>query len=140
MMRSLECSCCGGDAGRWQQFHNQDTGYGMCARCVDSIVARGPQYIEAHGIDINRTWGLPGVHRAFASHEQRKEFAFDVKLFAAIRVKASSEHEARQIIREHLHCADANFGAWPNGDPILAEATVDDDEFPLVEIDGEDAA
>lgn len=66
----LECSCCGGDAGRWRQFHNQDAGYGMCARCVDSIMARGPAYLERHGIDINRTWGLPGVHREPAAHER----------------------------------------------------------------------
>ena len=29
---SLECSCCGGDAGRFKQFLNQDDGYGMCPR------------------------------------------------------------------------------------------------------------
>ena len=68
-----------------------------------------------------------------------KEYAFDVKLFATIRVQAESVDEARQMVREHVDCADANFGAWPNGDPILAEASVDDDELPLIEIDGEAA-
>lgn len=67
--RRLECSCCGGDAGRFAQWHNQDTGYGMCARCVDDIVARGPEYMERHCIDIVATWGIPGVHRAPAQHE-----------------------------------------------------------------------
>jgi hypothetical protein len=65
------------------------------------------------------------------------EYAFDVKLFATIRVTAESEEQARQMIREHVDCADANFGSWPNGEPILAEATVDDDELPCFEIDGE---
>lgn len=65
------------------------------------------------------------------------EYAFDVKLFATVRVNAATEAEARAMIREHIECADANFGAWPNGDPILAEASVDDDEIPLIEIDGE---
>lgn len=32
--RQLACACCGGDAGRWQQWYNQDTGYGVCADCV----------------------------------------------------------------------------------------------------------
>ena len=66
------------------------------------------------------------------------EYLFDVKLFASIRVKANSEAEARAMMIEALECADANFGAWPNGDPILAEASLDEpanDE--LVEIDGE---
>lgn len=67
------------------------------------------------------------------------EFAFDVKLFATIRVEAGSEEEARQLVRERVDCADANFGAWPSGDPILAEVSVDDDELPLIEIDGEPA-
>jgi hypothetical protein len=65
-----------------------------------------------------------------------KEYAFDVKLFAAIRVKASSEGAARAMLVERLDCADANFGCWPNGDPILAEASIDGDA-DLYEIDGE---
>lgn len=139
MKRHLECSCCGGSAGKWEQFHNQDTGYGMCARCVDSIVARGPQYLEAHEIDINRTCGLPGVHREPASHEQIKEYGFDVKLFAVIRVKAASEEDARRILSECAGGMDCNGGAWPDGNPILFNASIDG-ESDLIEIDGEDAA
>lgn len=66
-----------------------------------------------------------------------REYAFDVKLFATIRVKTFSEAFARALVREHVQCADANFGAWPNGDPITAEASVDDDEIALIEVDGE---
>ena len=65
------------------------------------------------------------------------EYAFDVKLFAAIRVKATSLKKARDLLREHVTCASANFGAWPSGEPIVAEASVDDDELPCFEIDGE---
>lgn len=64
------------------------------------------------------------------------EYAFDVKMLAAIRVKAATETEARAMLREHLDCADTNFGAWPNGDPITAEASMDG-EADLYEIDGE---
>lgn len=65
------------------------------------------------------------------------EYAFDVKLFATIRVKAETEDQARAMLREHLQCADTNFGAWPDGSPILAEASVDDDHPDLIEINGE---
>ena len=36
--------------------------------------------------------------------------------------------EARIMLAAHVNCAKSNFGAWPNGDPILGEATVDDDD------------
>ena len=66
----------------------------------------------------------------------QKEYAFDVTLKAAIRVKATDEKEARRILKESLDCADSNFGAWPNGDPITGEASLYG--FPhLYEIDGE---
>jgi hypothetical protein len=42
----------------------------------------------------------------------------------------------RALLVERLDCADANFGCWPNGDPILAEASIDGDA-DLYEIDGE---
>lgn len=54
-----------------------------------------------------------------------KEFAFDCKLWAVIRVKADSEADARAMLNEALECADANFGSWPDGAPILAEASLE---------------
>lgn len=64
------------------------------------------------------------------------EYLFDVRMFAFIRVRAKSLAEARKMLREHLDCADCNFGSWPNGEPITCEASIDDDELPCVEIDG----
>jgi len=61
-----------------------------------------------------------------------KAYTFDVKMFAAIRVKAESEDAARELVRENLECADCNGGAWPDGSPILFEASVDDDELPCL--------
>lgn len=67
------------------------------------------------------------------------EYAFDVKMFAAIRVKAPSIDEARQLVRDRVNAADCNAGSWPNGDPILFEASVDDDDLmPCYEINGKD--
>lgn len=65
------------------------------------------------------------------------EYLFDVKLFAAVRVKANSEREARNLLNSVFDCADCNAGAWPNGDPITFEASQDNpDEDTVVEIDG----
>ena len=69
--------------------------------------------------------------------QPQTEYAFDVKLFATIRVKATSEAEARTLLKKHVDAADANFGAWPNGDPIIGEASLDDNHPELIEINGE---
>ncbi len=64
------------------------------------------------------------------------EYAFDVVLFAAIRVKACSEADARKQLREALDAADSNFGAWRDGSPITGEASMDG-EPTLYEVNGE---
>lgn len=67
-----------------------------------------------------------------------KEFLFDVKMFASIRVHAEDEKTARAMLRAELDCCSANLGAWPNGDPINCEISMDDEEGgELIEIDGE---
>lgn len=70
-----------------------------------------------------------------------KEFAFDIKLTCAIRVNAATEQEARAMLRAELDASSANLGAWPSGDPILCEVSLDVDAGAhLYEIDGEDVA
>lgn len=54
-----------------------------------------------------------------------KQYLFDVKLFAAVRVTANSEVEARQMLHTTLDYAEANLGCWPDGKPILCEVSVD---------------
>ena len=52
---SLECCCCGGGlVGR--QWHNRDTGYGLCLGCIDYCM-RG-ETVET----FERNYGLRGVH------------------------------------------------------------------------------
>lgn len=63
-----------------------------------------------------------------------KRYGFDCTLTAAIRVEAESEEEARKMLSDALDCADVNFGAWPNGDPILAEASLDRPDPRLFEV------
>lgn len=52
-----ECCCCGGDAGRWEQHWNQDTGYGVCPSCVDWMKGRGTP--DAEILDL---YGKEGVN------------------------------------------------------------------------------
>lgn len=66
------------------------------------------------------------------------EYLFDISLIAAVRVKAASQDEARAMLKRAFDCADCNGGAWPNGDPITFEATLD--EANLAEVDGKEIA
>ena len=52
------------------------------------------------------------------------KFTFDMKLDVSLTVEAETEDAARKILHKAMHCADANFGAWPNGEPILGECSV----------------
>ena len=51
------CSCCGGDAGKFEQWPNQDKGWGVCRSCVDWILGRGTTHEEFH-----QTHGVAGIH------------------------------------------------------------------------------
>lgn len=65
------------------------------------------------------------------------EYAFDVILSGALRVKAATYAEALATLKATIDCADSNLGAWPNGDPILAELSLSDKTGPaLYEVNG----
>lgn len=55
-LRYLRCSCCGDDAGRWKQWHNRDTGYGVCLRCVTWFRQDGRETED----EIRRNYGIEG--------------------------------------------------------------------------------
>lgn len=65
------------------------------------------------------------------------EFAFDLKLTTALRINAVNEKAARKLLAGLLDCASANLGAFPSGDPILAEVSLLPGSLELYEIDGE---
>ena len=66
-------------------------------------------------------------------------YLFDVTLNAAIRVDPVDEAQARLLLEETLDAASINLGAWPNGDPVLGEASLSLENPPkLAEVDGED--
>lgn len=65
-----------------------------------------------------------------------KIYLFDMKLFATVRVMASSEAEARRILRAEIDGAEVNFGADPRGNPLTGQTSLDDgDTGDLVESD-----
>jgi hypothetical protein len=55
--RHMTCCCCGGDAGKWQQHWNRDTGFGVCFRCVEWVKGRGTT--DAEVADL---YGKEGVN------------------------------------------------------------------------------
>lgn len=60
-IKRLSCCCCGASHyGR--QFHNQDTGFGLCETCVNWIKERGTYTPE----EFNRTYGIEGVNYKLA--------------------------------------------------------------------------
>lgn len=68
-----------------------------------------------------------------------REYTFDIKLRAATTVKAESADLALEMVQTLFECADCNGGAWPNGEPALFEASLN--ERPNIGlIDGEDVA
>lgn len=76
-----------------------------------------------------------------SSSQELHEYAFDVKLQAVIRVKATSAESAKELLHNTFDAASCNGGAWPNGDPVLYEAsTAEGYEPELFEIDGKELA
>lgn len=54
-VRQMRCACCGGST-RGRQWHNQDTGWGLCVSCVDYCK---PRFQDG---EFERTYGARGVH------------------------------------------------------------------------------
>ena len=64
------------------------------------------------------------------------KYLFDVKLFTSLRINAENEAEARRKLAEALDCASINCGEI-DGQPLVGEASLDDDPPDLIEVDGE---
>lgn len=69
-IRSLECCVCGESAGRFEQWWNRDTGYGVCRRCIDRMVAKGETAEE-----IRDLYGVEGVNYAAPIDHRANEIA-----------------------------------------------------------------
>lgn len=58
-MKNLICACCGENAGQFEQWHNRDTGYGLCLRCRKWLFTR-----KVNDDEILRNYGVEGVNYA----------------------------------------------------------------------------
>jgi len=56
----MTCCCCGNYAGKWQQWWNRDTGFGICSRCIDWMKGRGKPEEE-----IKDHYGVENIHWGF---------------------------------------------------------------------------
>jgi hypothetical protein len=57
--RKMTCCCCGGNAGKWHQHWNRDTGFGICVSCVEYMRKRGTaesEILDLYGTE-NMNWG-----------------------------------------------------------------------------------
>lgn len=68
-LRHLKCSCCGGDAGRFAQWPNRDTGYGICPRCVTWALDERQESPE----EFRRNYGIAGIHHATTQTADAKD-------------------------------------------------------------------
>lgn len=55
-----------------------------------------------------------------------RNFTFDIPLLASITVAAADPETARKMLETALDCADTNFGAYPDGSPIIGEVSLAD--------------
>lgn len=70
MKRQLTCCCCGGDAGRFDQHWNRDTGYGICAKCIAWLRSGNRESEE----EIRQNYGKEGVNFAAPKEPQKVGF------------------------------------------------------------------
>jgi len=75
------------------------------------------------------------------------EYAFDVKLWTTVRVKASTEKRAREILHDFADCLDIGTVAdsqnredMSPGEEIRFTEASSEGSYDLIEIDGEDPA
>lgn len=91
---------------------------------------------------MDNTERAANAETAVVMAEALHEYAFDVTLTVALRVKATSFEEAAKMLKAELECADSNFGSWPDGSPITGEASLAVDKVTkdmLFEFDGDQA-
>lgn len=62
--RWLRCCCCGDSAGRYHQWWNRDSGYGICRKCVEWMLREERETPE----QIKDYYGIEGINYAAKGH------------------------------------------------------------------------
>lgn len=97
-MAYLRCGCCGERAEGGKQHWNQDTGFGLCAKCVHYIAKKNPEELNSYG--------TPGVN--FATPLTR-----DCKPGMLVSWRSVSDIEGEYRI--------GKIKEWDNGTAIIKE-------------------
>jgi hypothetical protein len=100
-----------------------------------NTVSEAPEAFNLVAVDLLPDWAA-STDAMTAAGAPENEYAFDCTLTAAVRVKAKSREKADAILRDVLNGADCNGGAWPNGAPVLFEASLNDSKPVLYELNG----
>ena len=103
-MKILKCGCCG-ERAPGRQHWNQDTGFGLCPRCVPFIL-NNPRA----GIDELRGYGTPGFN--FAVPITLGEWCKKGALVAWHTVADDGEFHGWHV---------GTFKEWDNGTAIVLE-------------------
>ena len=61
-----------------------------------------------------------------------REYGFDVMLKASLRIKATSPEHAQELLQEMFDAANCNGGSWPDGNPVLFEASLAENSKPVL--------
>ncbi len=102
-VRRMLCCCCGA-VTRGRQWHNRDTGYGVCAPCI----AR--HYSKETPAELERLHGVAGVH--YSIEELRAEIEASAQKIIETR-EDCSEETAVDVLREILMSAGYTSGEAP---------------------------
>jgi len=110
----------------------------VLSRAFDALDGEEESVKEEHADLIEEMSDLLGeLNPAAVAPPLARVYTFDLELYTTIRVTAPNRSAARNLIQEYINGTEANFGAWPNGDPIIGTVGMADDTWTLTEIDGE---
>ena len=114
---------------------------GQIYKPLENVDADGDQPTALYANDWEEAYLLScGNSTAEDGSPIQREYSFDIKLLAAVRVKATSPDQAMQMLHNLFDCADCNGGSWPGGDPVFFEASLVEGQDPvLVTHDGHEA-
>jgi len=67
-IRGLTCCCCFSHT-HGRQWHNRDTGFGLCPRCATWIQTRKSHEGPPDAAEMERLYGKPGIHYDLPIHD-----------------------------------------------------------------------
>lgn len=89
-VRHLTCSCCGGEAiGR--QWHNRDTGYGLCKKCI-AFCARGESEMS-----MRSYYGLRGIH-----YDLPEQHEIDAQIEMALQTRLRNGYTDPAVVQQRF--------------------------------------